>query len=523
MAADAFCRGHHAGIPDLDEAIPGLVRILGSPASHPAARLAAARALVEFQNKDTAPELARCAAQYGADLRQIVEPALAAWNYEPLRAIWQARLTATAVQPRDLLLAVRCLAIAGDETQAAALLPIVHDRFRPSAVRSEAARAAGLLRNRGLETEAARLIGDAANSPLINRICAVRLIAAHNGDEALKLLVTLAADPEPAVAAVALGRLCEIAPALALPLAESAINSSDPHLRQLGITASALTPDPQRIASLGRMLDDRHPTVRNSARTSLTDLARQTELAGPVRDAATAMLAGESWRGLEQAALLLAAIDHKPAADRLVALLEFDRPEVQIAAAWGLKTLALPETLPAMLARATRQDALRRASKEEEPAGLDEQTAHLFEAFGRMKYAAAEPLLVEYLPKDFKIGLQSRKSAIWALGLLHAGESDESLAKQFMERVTDQGGKDGDSRPELTSIKEMSAIALGRMGAVSHAPGLRKYVGPEIPSHRLGMAIRWALIELTGESIPEPSGAFLADGALWFLEPNVEE
>jgi hypothetical protein len=138
-----------------------------------------------------------------------------------------------------------------------------------------------------------------------------------------------------------------------------------------------------------------------------------------------------------------------------------------------------------------------------------------------MKYETAEPLLREYVPKNFKIGQQSRKSAIWALGLLHAGVPDEPLARQLLERVVDQGGPG--QLAERVPIKEISAVSIGRMHATSQATGLQKFVGPEIPPNRLGMTIRWALMELTGESIPEPSGALLPDAALWFLEPLVED
>ena len=49
------------------------------------------------------------------------------------------------------------------------------------------------------------------------------------------------------------------------------------------------------------------------------------------------MLATPRWRALEQATILLAVLDHKPAAPRLVDLLRFERPEVFVAAAWGLR------------------------------------------------------------------------------------------------------------------------------------------------------------------------------------------
>jgi HEAT repeat protein len=522
LAADAFGRAHRAGVPDLQEAVPLLVSILESPTSHPAARLAAAQALVQFRAEDAAPKMAENAARYGADLRQIIEPALAAWGYEPQRAVWQARLAAKDVHSRDLILAIRCLAMTGDESQATALLDIVHDRFRPVAVRTEAARAAGLVRKEGLEADARRLIEGAGPPSLVNRLCAVRLLAGHSGEGARNLLVSMASDAEPAVATIALARLLEIAPDRALPVVPGALESVDPKVREQGVLIYGKVPDPQRVSAIVKRLDDRHPAVRGAARETLAVLAQRPELDEPVRDGATAMLASENWRGLEQAALLLAALDHKPAAPRLVELLEFARPEVNAAAAWGLKTLAIPETLPALLDKARRQNELQRAPGADS-AGLDEQTAHLLEAFGKMKHADAEPLLLEYVPKDFKIGEQSRRSAIWALGRLHEGVPDEPLAQKLAERLLDRGGSGENSRAESVRIKDVSVIAIARMRAVSQAPKLRGYFKPEIPPTRLGMTIRWALMELTGESIPEPDAALLPDAGLWFLEPIVED
>ncbi|MGE5195333.1 MAG: HEAT repeat domain-containing protein, partial [Deltaproteobacteria bacterium] len=195
LAADAIGRGHEGGMPGMDEAVPGLIAILTSPSSHPAARLAAAQALVKLDAKQAAKEMAGSAETQGAELRQVVEPALASWNYEPQRAVWQARLTAPGVRHRDLVLAIRCLATAHDGSRVAALLDLVHDRFRPPAVRSEAARAAGLLQERDLEAEAGRLLAGAASTPILNRLWAGRLRARQAGDAAQRLLAQLAVDP----------------------------------------------------------------------------------------------------------------------------------------------------------------------------------------------------------------------------------------------------------------------------------------------------------------------------------------
>ena len=513
MAADAIGTGHRAGVPDLTGAIPRLVEILTAAESHPAARLAAARALISLDARDAAPQLAQSAEQFGADLKQIVEPALADWSYEPLRRVWESRLKAPATRRRDLLLAIDGLSTTGDAPALPALLELVHDPLQTPDARTAAARAAGIIEDQGLEADAERLIAGAPAVPVLNRLCAVRLVARHSAEHSLNLLSQFAVDAEPAVAIVALTRLIEIAPQRVVPIAESAMKNADPLVRQRGAQAYVLYPDPQRVVILAQLLDDPHPDVRGAVRDWLFDLRLRPELVDPILATATEILAGDRWRGLEQAALLLGAMDHKPVATRLVTLLESKRPEVGIAAAWALKRLAVPETLPPMFDKAVRQTELR-AKPGELPRGLDLQTAHLIEAFGRMKYAAAEPLLVRYIPKNPLYGEFSRSAAIWTLGHLHEGTPDESLAAQLLARVTD----DNPMPPEWDRVRAMSALSIGRMKAVSQVPALKKYIGPRIPAALFGVAIRWALIELTGEPIPEPESP-RSRKKRWFLEP----
>jgi HEAT repeat protein len=511
MAADAIGRAHAAGFPNLKDAVPNLVAVLTAPACHPTVRLAAARALVLLDAKESAPQLAECAQKYVADLRQLVEPALARWNYEPYREIWRARLTKDGAWRRDVILAIRCLEMCQDTSQVPVLLKIVHDPLRRPDVRLEAAQAAGLLVDSGLESGARGMMGGESEMRSVNHLCAARLIA-HHGRDVHELLAELAIDAEPAVAFLALTRLIEIDPHLVLPLAEWSMQNADPKVRQCGADAYVLLPDPQRVAVLARLLDDPHPAVRGSVRDSLYRLAERPELDGPIRKAATDMLAGERWRGLEQAALLLAALDHKPAAARLVELLENDRPEVGIAAAWGLKKLAIPETLPAMFDKARRNTEVRKGNLTTD--GLDEQTAHLFESMGQLRHAPADPLLREYIPKDYRMGERSRSSAIWSLGWLHLGVPDDQMAVQLLERYADGG-----IPPEMKAVKVAAMVTIGRMKAVSQVPALRKLLGDnKVAPTPIGLAFRWAVNELTGELLPEPDPP-TAGKSDWFLEP----
>jgi hypothetical protein len=514
MAADAIMRGHAFGISGLEDAIPRLETLLSSAATHPAARLAVARSLVELRATACAASMADSARLFGADLRQVIEPALAQWDYRPMRDVWKARLKVPQVRHSELMLAIRCLITARDESAAGALLEFVHDAERGADVRIEAARSAGMLAEHGLEADTRLLIARGNEATKLNRLCGVQLVARHAGDDAIGLLTEFAVDAEPAIAAIALGRLIEIDPHLALPLAAGAIQNADAKVRRHGARTYMLLPNPDRIGVLAGMLNDPHPELRSSVREWLYELARVPELDESVRRFTTAILAADDWRGLEQAALLLAALDHKPAAPRLVELVDYRRPEVRIAAAWGAKTLAVPETLPALL-KTAQQRTETRMGPVAGPNDLDEQTAHLLEFFGKMRYREAEPLLRQYVPKVMPMGVHSRAAAIWSLGFLHEGVPDESLAETLMDRLRDPVEGQG---AEWSSVKEMSAVSIARMKALSQVTPLRKFVGSMIRPDRQGMAIRWALMEMTGESIPEPKGSTLSDSAIWFLE-----
>ena len=514
MAADTIAKAHEVGMPGLGEAVPALTKLLTADGSHPTTRFASARALIALKATDAAPGLFEAAQQHDAELRQLIEPALAEWDFQPIRSVWLGRLENRSTRPRETILAIRGLARVNETKALAVIRKLVLDKLQRPDIRLESATAAGRLTDQGLEPDVSRLTNVARGSSVVDRVCATRLLSRHSGDKSQSLLIEMAQDAEPAVAAAALARLNEIDPSLILPLAESAMSRPDPHVRQQGAASYIQRPTPERMPSLARLLNDPHPQVRGEIRDALFRLDRTAELSQPIRMAAMQELSRDGWRGQEQAALLLAALDHKPAAGRLVELLESKRPEVMIATAWGLRRLEVRETLPAMLDRATRQTELRPTS---ESTALDEQVGHLFEGFGRMKYAPAEPLLLKYVPKPplgKSMGTPSRGTAIWALGWLHAGTPDNSLADQLIARVIDPGT----FPPELDLVRRVSAVALARMKAVSQAETLRTYNKGRSPHELTGLVLRWALSELAGDTFP-PVPQLTKSPGVWFLEP----
>ena len=517
MAAETIAETHAFDLPDIEKATPGLIKIVSVDGTNAAARFSAARALIAMEAKDAAAELFAASQKHGSDLRQLVEPALAKWKFEPARKVWQKRLTTPGTRLRDLILAIRCVREAGDESCVESLLAITHDRFRPIAARTEAARSAGALKTSELEENSQRFTSVASPS-IFDRLCAVALLDRHRSEAANSALSKLAQDAEPSVAAAALISLNANDPSLVVPLAEQAMRNDDANVRREGVAAFNARPTPERVTAMARLLDDPHPRVRATVRENLFRLAQLAELDEPIRAAATNVLASDGWRGQEQATLLLGALDHKPAAARFVELLESPRDEVLVTAAWGLRKLAVPETLPAILDKATRQTELRKSPqppKQPLLPMLDAQVGLLFEMIGQMKYAPAEGLLRRYVPKDLILGEMSRSAAIWALGHLHANQPDEALAKQMFERMTERPDAEP---PELDRVRDMCLVSMVRMKTRTQWEPTRQALNRQGEVSRMYLLFRWATQQMTGEILPEPKPVF-ATRAGWFLEP----
>ncbi|MFO0919150.1 MAG: hypothetical protein U0872_12650 [Planctomycetaceae bacterium] len=511
MAAETIARGHQYGFPGLEEAIPELERILSAETSHASARFAAARALIVLDSRKSAEKLFAAGRTHGAGLRQLVEPALAEWNYEPIKAVWIERLADPQAELRDRVLAMRGMAQTRDASALPTLMNIARDELVSADYRLEAAAAAGELSESGLEDEAGRLSGQADGMQPVDRICAVRLLSRHASPAAIQLLTTLAGDQEPAVAGAALHRLNDIDANLVLPLAEAAFQNADQRVRSEGVTAYLRLPTAERVQSVGRLLSDPHVGVRQQVTEGLLKLSEQPELNEPVKSIAMEVLAGDRWQGQEQAALLLGKLRHQPIAQRCVALLDSPRAEARVAVAWALRMIAVEETVPGIVAQIGRRTVQR--LKEDIPR-IDETVAHLFEALGVIKTKDGNALMFEYIPKRPILGERSRSAAIWALGKIFEGERNAELEDQLGDRIRD----DSPTPRESLMVKQMSIVTLARLNCVEEAPFFRQHGSPPYPPSKFATASRWAFKRLTNEELPPLTPNTIRQGA-WFLEP----
>jgi HEAT repeat protein len=509
-AALAIASAHERGMKGLEITIAPLLRELDRADGNPTVRVAVVRALVTLDAREAAPQLFKLTSTADIHLCERIDPALARWNYEPARENWLKRLE----QPRKrtTVLAIQALVAVREEKAVAALRNLLFLRDVLPAIRIESARALAILRAGGAECveDANRLLADASLQGMADRLAAATLLRQNKGEAAEKLLLSLAKDSEPAVAAVALTRLIEIDAKQVEPLLGSILTSADAKVRGLGVTTLGLRPSEAHIHLLAERLSDPHPEVRSQARQVTRGFGGMASWREAVIREATKALSGKDWRGLEQAAILLAQLDHKPASKRLVELLTAERPEVCVAAAWGLRQLAVPDTLPIVLEHFRTTLASPKTPKD----AIDPQLCQIAQFLGQSKYQPANSALRAVIPPKTPAGFETRAAAIWALGFIHEGKADPGLAGSLAGRLAAVNPFD----VEDNRVRRMSAVSLGRMKAQTDLPTLRQfYLAKKQSLDVVNNACGWAIEQITGErmataTVEEPQRD-------WFLVP----
>ena len=510
MACEALIQAHAYGYESAMAAIPELQAVVIDEKVHSSARYAAARALILFEHRESARILFEASQKHGKDLRQLVEPVLASWNYQEIRPVWRDRIGSTQTPRRDLALAIQGLGIERDASAVEGLLKLVMPGDVAVDVRLAAARSVGQILHEGNESMAEQL-RSRQRASTIDRLCAVSLISQHRSDRAVQILLQMAADTEPTIAAAALRSLYSNDPQLVLPVADAAMQNNDANVRRVGIDSYLKLPSPDRIQRVSRQLNDPHPEHRMIVRDAFYSMAQKNEFKPEIISASLVILSGDDWRGQEQAALLLGALDQKQTSGRMVELIGSSRPEVKVASAWALRKLAVPETASPVHAYVDR--VTTGASSAVMTKHADRQVAHLFELLGILKDRRSIPLMGKYIPKSDTFGVDSRSSAIWSLGVIQEGEMNQTLADKLFERVMDVAG----IPPEFDDVRRTSILTLARIGAEQHIRDLKKLVPTGIGNFPVDLTIRWAIWKTTGEKLPLPTPPTLVRTG-WFLE-----
>jgi HEAT repeat protein len=448
--------------------------------------------------------------------------------------MWLERLSQSTISPQYLMLAIHGLAAVGEKGATDRLLEIALDKQVSGPIRVEAAHALGTLRTEGLHKDAERLAADASPQATVSRLTAAWLLRHHRGEESIRLLQKLAPDVEPTVAAVAIARLLEIDPELLVPDVEKLLANRDAPIRSFAVDVLHRRPTEKHVHLLSERLDDAHIDVRRKARRFLLELAREQKWHKQIIADAITMLRQKNWRGQEQATILLSQLDQKQVAMQLVKLLGSDRPEVKVAAAWGLRKLDVPQTLPDVIRYI--EDDIKSRPVVKARAGVlpgrevhvppvenifrrdvrDHTLSQLHQLLGQRRYRPAEGVLGRFIPKyAFGFPGESRAAAIWALGMIHEGKADVALAAALEARLNDQTLPAEDFR-----VRWMCGVALGRMKAEISLETLHKACPVFKPSRNYSSnACGWAIEQITGEKMPPPETLYRY-GTDWFLLPD---
>jgi HEAT repeat protein len=511
-AADAIMIAHQRGVKGLERTIAPLQAALDRADQHPTVRLAVARTLIALESKDAAANLLQQARTGNQQMRDLVEPALSRWKYEPAYTFWMERLRDPATLPRGLIRTMQYLGAAREVRSSDRLLEIVRSE-QSHAVRLEAARALGQIKTEGLEKDAEGL---AASKSIPLRLAASALLLRHQSNEAVAILQRLTQDAEPAVIAPAAARLVELDPGTLVPCLHKLLASPDAKVRSQAVRVLALRPTDANLQLLADRLDDLHADVRRESRHFMKELAAKLDLRNRVIEQAMRMLKTGEWRALEQATILLTQLDHKPAAARLVELLPHERGEVFLTAAWGLRKLAVPESLPGVVRYINAEESAH--SREGELFTLtDHQLSQLHQLLGQQKYRLADSALRRYVPRRANETWQeARASAIWALGMIYEGKQPAGVVNILEARLNDTM----QLPVEDDRVRRMAAVSLGRMLAKSALPSLEKNsFDRQPPTDSVQTACQWALEQLTGEK-PVPPKVIQRVDRDWFLVPN---
>lgn len=501
QAAAAIAKAASQGMQGLDIMSARLATLVESADEQYVTRQSSAKALIALDAKEHASVLWTANVPSSREMVLLTDPALARWQYAPAIEGWRTRLMDQSVSLVVRTSAARSLGQAADKASQAKLTTIALDQSEPEMLRLEAARAFKLF---GAIPGNAQGVSMPPNARIIDKVVVAMLLGMYEGNASTQQLVKLAGDLEPAVAIVAAELLLKSQPTAIDTLLEKFSQSGDTRLRIVAIDRLSQRQEASSAKALAVFLSDQDPQLRVMARDKL--IAMAPTLREAVAAVLLSELRSESVFAQQQSALATGAIDLKTAAPKLLELIESKTADVSLAAAVSLRKLQVEETFAPALAYVQKNMAATT------PGDRVLVSTQMVQMFGLVAYEPANETLVKLVPKNSG-SATLRAAAIWALGKLHEGKPDVQLTRDLTRRANDGAGME----PEDSSVREQSAIAIGRMKDKRSLKLFQGWIKNESdPS--LATAGRWAVGYLTGErpEEPEPTASNVTG---WFLQP----
>ena len=483
-----IARGDHG---DISGSIDGLQKLLTSENRN--VRRAAATALIEGKATGAAQSLLELSQTGNDRLRQLIDPALAAWSFAPAGEVWQARLTDINTSGTSLALAAKGIEALKFTAATDAVQSLVTNANASFQARQEAARTLCSIAPAAAREVAAKW----ESGTMRERLLATRLLSSKDAGSPEKLLA-LCGDSENAIAAVAWGQLQQLQPALLRSQVESGHAHADTGVRMAAIQVMSKFPDAKHCGFLNTLTGDTHIGVRNHAREVLVAYAKaEPQLRDVVvSNAALAVESNDTWQRTEQALHIAATLNEAKFAKLSVPLLTVDRPEVFVTAAWVVHLF--PD--PLIMEEVTRIAEQRYPRTKERSVGSDigNQLAHLFQAGGYLEHKPMQALCEKQLNKGSIAGINARAAGVWALGMMNRDGSESPLIGQLIGRLNDRST----DPPEMGLVRRMALMSIARMGAKSEIDQVHRAYKIDPPMTLIPEAARWALKQLGETDIP---------------------
>lgn len=541
QASDAIARAHAQGMPGLERAIPTLQKLLLDANKTQDVRNAAARALVALDAETSLNALTQANQQANATMIITTDPMLASKAVAAMVPVWMKRLTDSSVANVLRISAGDALPANLNPAQIKTLLQLVENQATPWPVRFAVAKALGRQSNRDDIVETCQALSSRKPASLWQLTQAGMLKASVESERPLLIALIMNAKTEAQPAAwLGLKKLNTVPDWIVSPkLAQRVIQNTDAAAREQLLVALNRRADSEAMVLLGLLLDDVDPAIRTTARDMmLQHVTAEPKLMAAAVDAATLQLQGDSWRGREQAALLLGSLQHQPSQPRMIKLLDAPRFEVRIAAIVGLRRLTfarLPKDTdprdnqpatsdddPAMLALFNRTKQLKAniaiAKGDTQTLVSDsKELAQIVQTFGLVRFSPKPvvALLDEMIPKGSGYLSDARAGAVWALGRINQGTGDANYVKFFEARLSDVNPLN----PESDEVREASAIAIGWIRPKREPRSIGQFSAESEGPDEIVLACRWAIEQITGEPQPKLKDHIRIPRD-WFLIPT---
>lgn len=510
-AVEAMLRAHTMGMSEKDLAsrvVGPLTAVLEAQDRPIIVQRAAVETLGAMDARQSAPAMRQANQRGDREVVQLTDKTLARWNDRAARALWLKRIQSPQTADFLRISAIDAVNTVRDAQAAPALTTIATDRRVASPVRIAAAQALGAITQTGLLDDAKRLAG---SEKVLDRTIAAHMLAGHRDAAARSLLLTLADDLESPGATIALRAVLADDPMHLAARVEQLMRSKNGNHRQIAVAVLEARATADDIVKLVAMINDANTPVRRKAATALLNLAANPGLQKHVLEHCMRVLAGDNWRGISEAALILGRLDHQPATELLVRHMTHDHHEARLSAIVALRWINESSSHGAMLERATYM--LDNQLKPGDPKRSLE-LAQLFQALAIFKYRKADPAMRKLMPLSTTDGGLHRFAAVWSLGKMYESEPNAPLAAAFAARIADVHGR----IQEDPAVRRFSAIGIGRMKTDEQNSVLREFYSEVLTTPIVKRACHWALQEIEGKTLPPPP-VKVSRARGWFIEP----